>query len=344
MTSAGDWGDGLPGFGGPDADGLWGDGLPDAFGQGDPPPGTPQIALTPTTLNILRVVGLETIEYESIVVTNPSAGTLDQVTLSESADWLDVWVEGSGNTQTIGVRALSAELDIGVFSAEVVVAAANASNSPQSFFVNLTVSSTAAITPVTPSIIIWVATTGSDNTGTGSQATPYKTIERALLDFVSGSQIRLLDGTYTPTTTVLISGVEGSIFSETPGGATIQPQQATVRNAAVAILDSDRFTVQGINIIQSEASGHTVGLYAEDVTNFIAHTCSVSAFDSPSGFTGIWATGSGKVENCTIEDVVAVGGDSYGIRATGIYVIDCTVRRLSNSSTDAIIGIDVSGS
>ena len=41
MVPPDDWGDGLPGIGGPDADGMWGDGIPEAFGETTPTPPTP---------------------------------------------------------------------------------------------------------------------------------------------------------------------------------------------------------------------------------------------------------------------------------------------------------------
>ena len=257
---------------------------------------------------------------------------------------MEVWVEGSGNTQTIGVRVFSDRLSAGVYTAAVQVTAANAINSPQTFYVSLTVEDSASISTPYSGLIIWVATTGSDTTGNGARETPYKTIDRALQAFTNGSQIRLLDGVYTPTSTIMISGIAGSIFSETPGGATIQPVQATVQNAAIVVTNSDRFTVQGVNVLQASSSGHLVGIYAEDVTNFIANTCSIADFDSPSGFTGIMAIGSGKIENCTIEDISVTGGDSYCIQSTGIHVIDCTVRRVVNSGGGTSVGIDVSDS
>jgi hypothetical protein len=176
-------------------------------------------------------------------------------------------------------------------------------------------------------------------TGVGSQANPYRTIERAMLDFRNGNQIRILNGTYTPTDTILVSGLEGSIFAETPGGVTIQPRSTSNYGAAIAITNSTRFTVQGINIIQSDASGHIYGIYANDVVNFIAYTCSVSDFDCPSGCAGIWARGTGKIENCLIEDLTVDNGTLYGIYADGLHVIDNTVRRLIDRGQNQVTGI-----
>lgn len=192
-----------------------------------------------------------------------------------------------------------------------------------------------------PSIIIWVSPDGNDTIGTGSDQTPYKTIERALLDFKDGYQIRLMDGTYTPTDTIMISGMSGSIFAENAEEVTIQPQQTTAYGAAVAIINSERFTIHGININQSDAAGHNYGIYANNVQNFIAYTCTISGFDCPSGCVGIWATGTGRIENCTISDLAIDSGNLYGIYSNGLDIIDCDVVELINRGSTGVIGIYV---
>jgi hypothetical protein len=193
--------------------------------------------------------------------------------------------------------------------------------------------------------IIWVSPTGSDSTGDGSSSSPYLTIEQALTVFTTGSQIRLADGTYTPTDSVIFSGVDGSLFSENPGGATIQPQRTTLHQACVAVLNSDRFTIQGVNILQAaDTTGNLIGIYA-DVENFICLTCSVDNFAVPSGVgTGIYASGLlGRVENCDVSNLAAAGTFLYGIRAQGLDVIDCDIVELSGAGNCQVIGIDVDG-
>jgi hypothetical protein len=181
------------------------------------------------------------------------------------------------------------------------------------------------------SIIIWVATTGDDTSGDGTQSNPYKTIEKAISVFNNGDQIRILSGTYIPTDSIVISGLDGSIFSETPNGVYIQPQKTTLHQACVAILDAARFTVQGINVIQAaDPTGNYIGLYAENVENFIAYTCDVSNFLVSGGAChGIYASGNGRVEHCKVSNLVADSVNLYGIRTKGVHVIDCTVTSLS---------------
>jgi hypothetical protein len=189
--------------------------------------------------------------------------------------------------------------------------------------------------------IIWVATTGNDSTGTGSQTNPYLTIDRALTDFERHSQIRIMDGTYTPRGTILISDLEGSIFAENPQGVTVQPINVTDHGAAISIIDSNRFSIQGINIIQSATDAtHLIGIYAENVENFIAYTCSVSAFESTAGtIYGILAEGTGRIENCSVTDLACSDVSIYGIKSTGLHVIDCTVAELVGTARCIPYGI-----
>jgi hypothetical protein len=316
-------------------EGWWDTGIPLGMGGFVPP----SLVLSQSSLTFDATVTRNDPPTQILYVTNGGIDTLDDITVSEGASWLVTWIGGSGNTQRIMNRVDIAGLSDGVYNATVTVSCANATNTPQTYTVVLYVDLHADPTPLQPSIIIWVATTGSDLTGVGSQANPYRTIERAMLDFRNGNQIRILNGTYTPTDTILVSGLEGSIFAETPGGVTIQPRSTSNYGAAIAITNSTRFTVQGINIIQSDASGHIYGIYANDVVNFIAYTCSVSDFDCPSGCAGIWARGTGKIENCLIEDLTVDNGTLYGIYADGLHVIDNTVRRLIDRGQNQVTGI-----
>lgn len=194
--------------------------------------------------------------------------------------------------------------------------------------------------------IIWVATTGSDSTGTGSQTEPYATIERAIQDFTNGDQIRILDGTYTPTDSVVISGLEGSIFAENPGAVNIQPIKTTTHQASVAILDSPRFLLQGFNVLQAaDSSGNFIGIYVENVEALLCFTCAVSDFEVPSGDCyGIFASGSlGRVENCKVYNLSGAGDKLFGIKTIGIDVIDSAVYSLSGAGSCSLFGIEAEG-
>lgn len=188
--------------------------------------------------------------------------------------------------------------------------------------------------------IMCVSPTGDDTTGNGSFETPYKTIEHALSLFSSGDQIRLLEGTFITTESIVISGKEGSIFADYPGAATIQPISANII-ACIAILSSPRFTIQGIEVKQDQSQNASIGILANDVDNFICYTCTVDGFDVASGNTyGILCNGAGRVENCKIYDIDSFGDELCGIWADGIHIIDCEVYSLSG--THSVKGIYLS--
>ena len=183
--------------------------------------------------------------------------------------------------------------------------------------------------------IIWVSTLdGNDATGDGSRYHAYKTIEKALTVFTNQDQIRILDGTYTPVDSLVISGLEGSIFAENPLGVYIQPQKTRAHAACLAIIDAPRFSLVGFNILQAaDTSGNLIGIYAENVENFLCYTCTVSNFEVPFGIAkGIFASGDGRIENCQVFNFVGAGPYVYGIHGMGVEPIDCNVFNLSGAN------------
>jgi hypothetical protein len=195
--------------------------------------------------------------------------------------------------------------------------------------------------------IIWVSVDGSDNTGDGTRASPYATIQHAIDNFTDGDQIRILDGTYIPTDSVIISGMSGSIFAENYSEVYIQPEKTKNHQACVAIIDAERFRVQGINIIQAaDSGGNLIGMYVENVENFLAYTCSVTNFEIPSGNGyGIFAAGGGRIENCTVANIAGAGTGNfiYGIKGKGVDIIDCTVTAMSGAGNCGVEGISYEG-
>jgi hypothetical protein len=193
--------------------------------------------------------------------------------------------------------------------------------------------------------VLWLSPTGSDITGNGSKEYPYKTIDYALTLFTSGDQIRLLEGDYTPLSPVVFSNIEGSLFSDYPLGASIQPQTALPGEASISVRNSTRFTVQGVKVLQSADNNTNTGIEALNSLNFKCMTCEVSGFDVVSGGVsgsvasssyGIYAIGTGRVENCKVYDINN-SGDIGGIFTDGLHVIDCETYSLSgNGQTEGI--------
>jgi hypothetical protein len=188
--------------------------------------------------------------------------------------------------------------------------------------------------------IIYVSPTGSDITGNGSGTYPYQTIGKAISVFTDGDQIRLFEGTYTPTDSIVISGMSGSIFSEAPNVAIIKPQQTVAYPACIAILDSPRFSLTGLDVSQATDAGtNQVGIYARDVQHFVCFTCAVHDFESPSGdVCGIYASGNGRIENCSVYSLHNVSSYLSGIcTSDNIDVVDCAVYQLSGGQNGQVV-------
>jgi len=102
-------------------------------------PSSPTLSLAPTSLDFNASEGGANPADKSVTVTNAGEGTLGQVTANESAGWLTVTRTGGGNNQTLTNAVDISGLAAGDYSEIVEVACANASNSPQSYEVNLEV-------------------------------------------------------------------------------------------------------------------------------------------------------------------------------------------------------------
>jgi len=199
--------------------------------------------------------------------------------------------------------------------------------------------------------IWWLDPNGSDLTGNGTYALPYQTFAKALSVFHSEDQIRLKDGVYRPTDSLVFDSVNGSIFADTPLGATIQPTGVASSPAVIQVSHSTRFSIVGLNILQAQnPTNNTLGIQGADVTNFLVYTCDVSAFAAPSAVSGlatvgIAVSGYGRVEDCAVHDMVSEEEFLCGIYAAGnVDIIGCTVYSLSGTGTANVLGISHGGS
>jgi len=150
-------------------EGWWDDGIPLGLGGFIPP----TLVLSHSSLTFNAIITREDPPTQIVTATNGGIGTLDGITVSEDADWLVTWIGGSGNAQRIMTRVDIEGLPVGIYIATVTVACANATNSPQTYIVTLTIDEHRDQTQLDPSIIIWVSPSGHDNPGTGSQTDPY---------------------------------------------------------------------------------------------------------------------------------------------------------------------------
>ena len=111
-------------------------------GSGDPWPGTvsdPVLSLNPGSLSFEALEGGADPGSKTVAVGNSGDGSLDSVTIDESAGWLSVAVSGSGNNQTLTNQVDISGLSVGPYQTTVDVLCANAVNSPRSYTVGLVV-------------------------------------------------------------------------------------------------------------------------------------------------------------------------------------------------------------
>ncbi|MFC1654529.1 Ig-like domain-containing protein [Myxococcota bacterium] len=116
---------------------------------------SPTLSLTPTSLDFNASEGGGNPADKSVTITNAGEGTLDLAIAGESAGWLTVTRSGNGNNQTLVNAVDISGLSAGIHSQTVQVTCANASNSPQSYEVNLEVVGLPVLTSIeiTPSSV-----------------------------------------------------------------------------------------------------------------------------------------------------------------------------------------------
>ncbi len=99
----------------------------------------PSLQLNPSSLSFAAEQGAANPAAQTVSVTNPGGGTLDDVSVSDDAAWLSVGQSGSGNSQSLENTVSIAGLNPGNYDATVSVTCANVGNSPQTYAVSLTV-------------------------------------------------------------------------------------------------------------------------------------------------------------------------------------------------------------
>ncbi|MBW1809883.1 MAG: hypothetical protein JRJ87_16930 [Deltaproteobacteria bacterium] len=100
---------------------------------------TPVMSLSPASLTFNAIAGGVNPAGQMISISNTGQGQLNNVSITENAAWLSVNTSGSGNAQTltndIDISGLAADS----YTANVEVTCSNASNTPQSYVINLEV-------------------------------------------------------------------------------------------------------------------------------------------------------------------------------------------------------------
>ncbi|HLP59879.1 MAG TPA: lamin tail domain-containing protein, partial [Candidatus Deferrimicrobium sp.] len=112
------------------------------------PPSVPTISLNPVNLNFNVAVG-GTAPAQTFSISNSGCSTLNW-TVSENAGWLSCTPNSGTGSGTVTVSVNAGSLTVGVYNTAITISAANASNTPQTVPVKLTVSAAAPVIVVNP--------------------------------------------------------------------------------------------------------------------------------------------------------------------------------------------------
>lgn len=203
--------------------------------NGTPPPPSPVLSVSPTTLNFTEVQGGAVPPAQSVSIANSGSGTLS-FTAQSGASWLSASpLSGSAPaTVTISVSALAA----GSYTGHITVTAAGASQSPQTITVNLTVTA-----PPPPNPVLSVSpTTLTFSEVQGGAVPPAQSVSisnsgSGTLGFTAQSDAAWLtatpaSGSAPATVTISVSALAAGSYTGhitvTAAGAAQSPQTVTV--------------------------------------------------------------------------------------------------------------------
>jgi parallel beta-helix repeat protein len=172
--------------------------------------------------------------------------------------------------------------------------------------------------------IYYVATTGNDS-GTGSAASPWRTITKAMrADLKFGDEVVVRSGTYNEGVIVNRDGI--TLRSEVPGGANIVPPPAKLG----ININADHVTIKGFEVFGSTTSGITGnGVHHVKVIDNIVHD---------NHANGILLM---KSDYITVEDNVVYNNASMGSRS-GISIFNPIAFAGENAEYRIIVRNNVS--
>lgn len=108
-------------------------------------PQPPSINLGTSSLSFSADEGYSSVSSKNVTASNGGDGTLPSLSASESADWLEVSVSGTGNSQTIKNEIVKTGMGINTYSTTVTVSGSGVSN--KTYTVNFTVRAPNTNTP-----------------------------------------------------------------------------------------------------------------------------------------------------------------------------------------------------
>ncbi|MEE8409796.1 MAG: malectin domain-containing carbohydrate-binding protein [Myxococcota bacterium] len=216
---------------------------------------TGTINLSPSSVSFGAVEGGGNPSSKTVSVSNGGAGTLDNVTIGESAGWLSVSRSGAGNSQTLTNSIDLTGLTPGTYSETVTVSAANAASSV-SYEVTLSVSVGQPTIALSNATLTLASTAGGanpasktiavTNSGGGMLSTVSVNESAGWLSVsVSGS-----GNNQTLTNTVDLAGMADGMHT-----ATVQVSSAGATNSPssydVSLVLSEQLVLASIDIVAS---------------------------------------------------------------------------------------------
>jgi parallel beta-helix repeat protein len=172
--------------------------------------------------------------------------------------------------------------------------------------------------------IIYVTPTGSDFTGDGSVAYPYKTVQKAIDMSTEGDMILVADGTYNESINYSAKGITvASYFAVDEDTSHISATTISAVTGRVVYIDDDDAVLKGLTITNgSDQYGSGVYVnYSPLITD-----CVITGNSYPNisnGYGGgiyIESSSSPEITNCTISnnEVISTGGTDYSYGG-GVY-------------------------
>ncbi|MEY8355268.1 hypothetical protein AALB39_18190 [Lachnospiraceae bacterium 54-53] len=158
------------------------------------------------------------------------------------------------------------------------------------------------IKPLEASVTYYVATTGSNITGTGTSANPFRTIEKALNMIPKnlngyGAIINIREGTFAEA--LKVTGFHGGAINIVGAGDTTIIESSTTLNEINFC--ACRLSLRNMKIQRSTVATAGTVLLVEDVYNISCRNVTVEGTNTSTGGknTGITLYGSvGEIENC----------------------------------------------
>jgi len=162
--------------------------------------------------------------------------------------------------------------------------------------------------------IIYVTPTGSDFTGDGSVAYPYKTVQKAIDMSTEGDMTLVADGTYNESINYSGKGITvGSYFMVDQDTSHISATTISAVSGRVVYIDDHDAVLKGLTITNGSDSNGS-GVYVTSsplITDCVITANSYTGSSQYGGGIYIGNSSSPEITNCTISNNLVISTSSY---------------------------------